>query len=71
MKNIIALRIPTFITRDKGEAARMFSNFINDNTRKNIKPAIRKSKSNFVIIVSEFPKSSLPMKRRNAERKKN
>jgi len=67
--NMIALRIPTFITRDNGEADRPFSNFIKDNNEKKIEQAIRESNKIFNRKISEFPKINLKIKRKNAERK--
>jgi hypothetical protein len=47
MKNIIALRIPTFITKDNGAAARLFSYLIKVKSRKNIAAAINISSNIF------------------------
>lgn len=71
MKNIIALRIPTFITKDNEEDARLFSNFIKTRSKKNIETAIMKSNKIIKMRESGLPKSSLKMNSRNAERKKN
>ena len=71
MKNIIALRIPTFITRERGETPRLFSNFINDNRRKKIAQPISKSKSSFSTNESGLPKNILEMNSKKAERKNN
>jgi hypothetical protein len=68
---MIALRMPTFITRDNGEADRPFSNFIKDNNKKKIEQAIRKSNKIFNRNVSELPTTNLKIKRRNAEKKNN
>lgn len=71
MKNIIALRIPTFITKDKEEVARLFSNFIKTRSKKNIEAAIKKSNKIIKMSESGLPKSNRKINRRNAERKKN
>ena len=70
IKNIIALRIPTFITKDKEEDARLFSNFIKARSKKNIETVIKKSNKIIKIRESGLPKSNLKMNSRNAERKK-
>jgi hypothetical protein len=70
-KNIIALRIPTFIIKDKGTAARLFSNLINANRRKNIEAAMIMSSTILKRNVSEFPKNNLKRNNSAAESKKN
>ena len=71
MKNIIALRIPTFITKDNEDDALLFSNFTKARSKKNIESAI--SKSNKIIKESEsgLPKSNRKMNNRTPESKKN
>ena len=69
MKNIIALKIPTFITKDNEDDALLFSNFTKARSKKNIESAI--SKSNRIIKESEsgFPKSNRKINRRTTESK--
>ena len=71
MKNIIALRIPTFIIKDNGAVARLFSNLIIAKRRKNIEAAIIKSSKIFKKNVSEFPKNNLKRNISDAASKKN
>jgi len=70
-KNIIALRIPTFIIKDNGVVARLFSNLIKAKRRKNIEAAIIKSSKIFKKNVSEFPKNNLKRNISDAASKKN
>lgn len=70
MKNIIALRIPTFITNDNEDDPLLFSNLTNVRSRKYIESAI--NKSNKIIKESEsgLPKINRTMNIRTAESKK-
>ena len=70
-KNIIALRIPTFIIKDNGAVERLFSNLIKAKRRKYIEAAMIKSSTIFKKNVSEFPKNNLKRNNSDAESKKN
>jgi hypothetical protein len=59
MKNIIAKRIPTFSTSERGAAVRLFSNLIKASSRKKIEAAIKTSSKRIKLKVSGVPKNIL------------